>query len=108
MAVVALVMEHARNSGGPTLQRFVELKTRHFANANTRKLQELLGCFDRDWQVALDSFIVDELKSALDSVVALRNRIAHGESVGVTYSQISNYYVRAQKVIERIAALCVP
>lgn len=107
-AVAELLLEHARRAGGPTLQRFVELRTGRFANANAQRLQELLGTFDRDWQVSMNSFLVDELKDAVDSSVNLRNSIAHGESVGVTYQRISDYYVRVQKVIDRIADLCAP
>lgn len=107
-AVAELVLEHARRSGGPSLQRFVETKTRRFANANSERLQNLLGSFDADWRQTLGFFLVDELKDAVDSVVALRNTIAHGGSVGVTYQRISDYYMRVQKVVDQVADLCAP
>ncbi len=107
-AVAELVLEHARRTGGPTLQRFVELRTSRFANANSQRLQELLGSFDPDWQSSMNAFLADELKDAVDSLVDLRNSIAHGESVGVTYQRISEYYGRVQKVIDRIADMCAP
>jgi hypothetical protein len=81
-AVAELVLEHARRTGAPTLQRFVDRRTRHFANANSKRLEELLGDFDPDWRKELEAFVVDDLKDAVDGVVDLRNKIAHGESVG--------------------------
>jgi len=83
-AVAELVLEYARRSGSPSLQRFVELNTRRFTNANAERLQNLLGSFDPDWRQTLESFLVDELKDAVDSIVNLRNTIAHGGSVGLT------------------------
>jgi hypothetical protein len=107
-AVAELVLEHARRSGNPSLQRFVELNTRRFTNANAERLQNLLGSFDPDWRQTLESFLVDELKDAVDSIVNLRNTIAHGGSVGLTYQRISDYYARVQRVVDRIADLCAP
>lgn len=107
-AVTELVLEHARRAGGPSLQRFVDLRTRRFANANAQRLQDLLGSFDSDWRVALETLLVDEFKDAVDSIVDLKNTIAHGGSVGVTYQRVSDYYARVQRVVEQIADLCAP
>jgi hypothetical protein len=107
-AVTELVLEHARRSGGPTLQRFVELRTRHFANANAQRLKDLLGSFHSDWRDRLDGILTDGLDDAVNSVVDLRNAIAHGGSPGVTYHRIDEYYKRVQKVIDEIMDLCAP
>lgn len=107
-AVAELVLEHARRTGAPTLQRFVDQRTKHFTNANSQRLEDLLGNFDPDWRKDLEAFVVDDLKDAVDGVVDLRNKIAHGESVGVTYQRIADYYSRVQKVVDRIADLCAP
>lgn len=107
-AVAELVLEHARRSGSLSLQRFVERKTRRFTNANAQRLQNLLGSFDPDWSRTLESFLDGELKDAVDSVVDLRNTIAHGGSVGVSYQRVSDYYVRVQRVVDQIADLCAP
>nr|VFJ67139.1 MAG: hypothetical protein BECKFW1821C_GA0114237_101117 [Candidatus Kentron sp. FW] len=105
-AVAALLLKHAKQSGGPTLQRFVEIKTGRPMNLNVQRLQELLGSFDPDWSSELESFLVDECKEAVNSVVRLRNRIAHGETISVTYQQISGYHVKVQEVVNKIAELC--
>ena len=107
-AVVAFVLEHARQRGGPTLQRFVELRTKRFTNAKASRVQELLGSFDPNWRQELEDFLVEERKVAVDSIVSLRNVIAHGGSVGLTYSRIREYYEHAQRVVDRVGDLCVP
>ena len=107
-AVAELVLEHARQSGAPTLQRFVESQTRHFTNANCQRLQTLLGNFSPDWRLSLEGFLSDELRDAVDSVVNLRNTIAHGGSVGVTYHRIAEYYECVKQVTDYIADICAP
>lgn len=107
-SLVEIVQDHARGCGAPTLQRFVEQQTKRFTNANSHKILELLGSFNQDWRNQIDQFLKDDLKDAVDSIVALRNAIAHGNSVGLTYQRISDYYGRVQTVIEKIADLCIP
>lgn len=108
LALAALTVEHARKNGGPSLVRFVDVKTRRFANANAQRITELLGSFSTDWRTTLESFVVDERKAALDSLVSLRNRIAHGQSVDLTLSRVRDYFTEIQRVVEMVADLCDP
>ena len=107
-SVKELLLEHSRRNAAPTLQRFVEARTRRVANLNSERLQQLLGSFDPDWGKNLSLFLVDEKKDALDSVVDLRNKIAHGESIGLTYQRITEYFRHIQRVVGRVADLCAP
>lgn len=107
-AVSELVVEHARKTGAPSLQRFVDQRTKNFTNAKSQKLYNLLGDFDPEWRGLLEAHVAGELKDAVDGVVDLRNNIAHGQSVGVTYARVSDYYSRVQRVIDYIADLCDP
>ena len=105
-SVSELVLDHARRNGGATLQRFVEYETRRFTNANSQKLLNLVGSFHPDWRRTLETFMVDDIKDAVDSVVSLRHRIAHGGTVGITYQRIGGYYERVKKVVGQISMLC--
>jgi hypothetical protein len=105
-ALYELVVDHARRVGAPSLVRFIDQRTRKFTNAKSAKIFELVGDFDPDWRRSLEEILSDDLKDAVDSVVSLRNKIAHGESVGVTYVQIQDYYTRVQKVVGLVADVC--
>jgi hypothetical protein len=107
-SVYELVVEHARKTGAPSLQRFVDQRTKNFTNAKSQKLYNLLGDFDPEWRSLLETHLAGELKDAVDSVVDLRNNIAHGQSVGLTYARVSDYYSRVQRVIDYVADLCDP
>ncbi len=92
-AVSALIVDHARRTGAPSLGRFVHQRTKNLANTNSQKLINLMGDFDPNWRTSLEALLIDDLKDAVDSVVNLRNQIAHGESVGVTYQTVADYYL---------------
>jgi len=107
-AVAEMLMEHSRKNGAPSLQLFVESNTRNFTNANCEKLKKLLGNFSPDWRTRLERVLVDEVKDAVDSLVANRHIIAHGGSVGITYIRVLSYYKHVQVVVNLICNICDP
>jgi hypothetical protein len=107
-AVSELLMEHARRTGAPSLQRFVNASTRKFTNANCEKLKETLGRFDPRWRDRLDKVLVDQYKDAVDGLIALRHIVAHGGDAGVTYRRMTCYYDLVKVVVAEIAELCAP
>lgn len=106
-AVRELVQEHARQQSSPSVQKFVESSTRRFTNANCEKLKQLLGRFDTDWVAQLEISLIDEREEAVNSIVALKNSIAHGRSVGITFVRVKEYYENIQTVVQEIEQLCV-
>lgn len=107
-AVIELLLEYARIHSHPAIQRHVEHHLRQFTNAKAARLTQLLGTFDDDWRVDLENYLVGEYKDAVDGIVDLRHRIAHGKFVGVTMARVQDYYVRIKKVVDHIADLCLP
>lgn len=106
--VAELILEHARHRSQPSIQRFVDYHTRRIANVKAQRLQDLLGTFEPAWQSDLRTFLVDEKKDAVDSIVDLKNTISHGKSVGITLVQVKEYYEHVKQVIDHVADLCDP
>jgi hypothetical protein len=107
-AITELILEHSRRQASPSIQRFVEFRVQRLTNVNASRLIETLGAFDPEWQRDLESFVVDEKKDALDSIVGLRNTISHGGSVGVTLVRVKGYYEYILLIVDHIADLCAP
>jgi hypothetical protein len=107
-AISELLLEHARRHGGPSVQRFIESRTRRLTNINSQRLEDLLGAFDSDWRRDLGLYLIDEPRAAVDSILNLRNSIAHGQSAGVTYHRVKGYYQQVKQVVDRVADLCAP
>ncbi len=106
-AIAQIVQEHARRNGSPTLQKFVEAKTNRFTNAKTGKIMNFLGSFDKDWHQEIERYLAEGSGEAIDSVVSNRHQIAHGGDSQITYSQIRDYYTRAQELVNRVERLCL-
>jgi hypothetical protein len=105
-SIARCLLLYANRSGTHQLQRFVERTNRRFTNAKSEKILNLLGRFDPKWRIELESFLVDEKKDAVDSVIGLRNSISHGQSPGITYQRVKIYYTEIIKVVEKINNIC--
>ena len=108
-ALVELLLEHSRKGVKPSVQRFVQSRLKGQTNMECQRIIDLMGSFDDAWRVETETFLVDEKRAAIDSVIALRNAIAHGDqAAGVTVSRIDRYYQQVKVVLNRIADLCDP
>jgi hypothetical protein len=107
-ATIELVLAYTRRSASPAVMQYVEGQIRRVTNLNAQRLIEVLGSFDGDWRLQLEAHIIDERKAAVDSIVDLRNTIAHGRYAGVTMIRVRDYYANILKVVDRIADLCDP
>ena len=70
------------------------------------RLLTLVGIFNPDWREKLKLETEGVLKDSIDSIVANRNKIAHGENVGVTYIRMKEWYDSVIKVLELLERQC--
>lgn len=108
VAVVECAGWYATQKSAPPMAAYAWHTLERFANPNAERLLQLLGNFSPEWRGSLENFLVDEKKDAINSVVALRNQIAHGESVGVTYARIKAYYEAVKEIVEFVAIVFEP
>lgn len=107
-SVIEILTEHVRQQSSPSVQKYAGAKLQQFTTAKAQNVINLVGSFDADWHNDLTSFLVDDYKAAMDSVVASRHAIAHGQFVGITMHSVDRYYERVKEVVEHIAELCLP
>lgn len=104
-AVIALVLDFTERRSAPEVALYVERQLDHWTNPNVEKIASLVGCFKSDWRNKTTTYLSDEKKEAVNSLVALRHKIAHGEAVGTSLSQIKAYYGIVLGVVDFIADL---
>lgn len=97
---------YARTRAVPQVANYVERELSFFQNPTMGKILELVGSFNPEWEAELRAAVEGQLKDAVDSIVANRHRIAHGESVGLTFVRIKEYYRNALEVLEVIDQQC--
>lgn len=98
--------QYALENAVPPVGNYVGGKLKQFQNPKMEKIIQLTQAFSPEWAEALQSTADEESKAAVDSVVALRNQIAHGRNSGITFVRIKTYYEQALKVVEIIEDQC--
>jgi len=98
-AVSKIASEFCRKRSATQVANYADTQLNRLQNVKTEKLLQLVGGFDPAWRRSTEQFMEGARKDALDSVVNLRNKIAHGESVGITYARISEYYTRIKETV---------
>ncbi len=101
-AFVELLVTYARGAGSPALRGHVQVTLERLTNVNKKRLLDTVGGFDAGWRTEYDGFISDAREAALNSVVALRNDIAHGGGAGITLARIRDYWAAIQEIVEHL------
>jgi len=101
-----LLNDYARFNASPKIQHYVSKEIDNITNCKTDKIIQILSKFDAEWGKQFEEKIDNrspihrEIKDSIDTVVANRHRIAHGRSVGMTYTRISGFYNYCKTAIE--------
>jgi hypothetical protein len=106
ISIRSVYTAYAKDSSSPNVGNFVESHLERLQNPNMEKIAGLVGSFSSQWESDLRIATEGELKDAVDSIVANRNKIAHGEDVGITYARVQDYYKRIVRVLELVERQC--
>jgi RiboL-PSP-HEPN len=107
-SVCAIYEEYTENKAAPPIANFVADKLEYFQNPSMNKIFELVKSFNSKWEQDLRTYTQGELGESVNGIVNNRNKIAHGENVGITYATVQTYYQNVLKVIEFMENQCNP
>ena len=105
-SVKELLREYTQTRAPKTVFNYVSWQLSFLQSAHTDKISDLVSRFDESWLTSFQSFLTEERKAAVNSVVGNRHRIAHGQDVTVTISQLKQWYPRINEVIDHLIGLC--
>ncbi len=97
---------YAADKSSPRVARVVDRFLNGMQNPSAEALLQIAAAFDPTWRSELEAFIEGPRRAALDSIVANRNQIAHGESVGITFIRVRDWYNEIPSIIEFIEGMC--
>jgi hypothetical protein len=106
VSVRSLYSGYAKSKAAPYVVNFVERNLERLQNPNMEKILSIAVSFSPEWEAELRAATEGALKDAVDSVVANRNSISHGQDVGITYVRVSDYYKRVVRVLELVERHC--
>ncbi|MCH8146745.1 MAG: hypothetical protein IH987_01965 [Planctomycetes bacterium] len=85
---------------------FVTAQLGFLQNPKMGKILELVRKFSAEWAEQLEADTQGEIKAAVNSIVANRNKIAHGEDVSLGLVGLKDYYKSSKKLVKLIEQLC--
>jgi len=98
--------EYARTKAHPNVGRYVNKQLELFRSPKMGHILDLTRLFCKEWAEDLELQTDGELKDAVDSIVAIRHQIAHGNDTGISYVQVREYYRSVVKVIKLLEEQC--
>lgn len=99
-AVSSIVYAYAKNRSHKHIAAYVDKTISRLTNINSVKLKEIVGSLSPDLRQKLEDFFDDSQKeSSLNSLVNIRNTIAHGKDHGVTVVQANDYFKQCKEIV---------
>lgn len=106
--VCDILSHYAGNHGDTRLRRFVQAEISRNNSLNCEKIEKIIEKFDPSWIVSLKSTWTASERSAVDSLKAIRDQIAHGNSNGTGYATVAGYYNDAKAFITKVGNVILP
>lgn len=108
VAVSTIYKKYAKDKASPFVVNYVEKQLSGFQNPKMEKILNITKSFNPKWAEELELELRNnsEIKDSIDSIVDVRNKIAHGENVGITYSKMESYYKNALKLVKLLEEQC--
>jgi hypothetical protein len=100
VAVASLFDDFTDGCSAPQVTHYVSARLAGFQNPKMEKIIQLTQDFNPTWAETLRTRTDGRIKDAVDSIVATRHKVAHGENVGITYARMRDYYNAAVECVE--------
>lgn len=88
------------------VRRAMSRRLDRFRNPRLGVILDLVGEFDTAWEQELRSLADGAVGESVNSIVALRHRVAHGRSDRVSIGAVGSYFEEARKLPQRLVRLC--
>lgn len=107
-SMAAILGEYSLVRGNSQLSKFVDKSVSWENSLNCKKIANILDRFDTDWWKTIEQNTSDAQRSAVDSLKALRDQVAHGRSNGTGFNIIRQYYQELRTFIEVVGNVVLP
>lgn len=106
-SVRTIILQYVRTAAGDdSVERFVASQLERQPNLWYSVLVKLLGSFNPEWTVRLKSGTTDRMQRSLDSLVPIRNSIAHGDDVDISLTALQDYFLYTREIVHLVFEAC--
>lgn len=96
---------YAEQRADPSVARFVSHSLTRSRSPRMENIVGLVRLFDKNRANELENFAEGAIKESVNSIVGLRNQIAHGRPTDISVGRIGSYFDRAKKFAKKLEAL---
>jgi hypothetical protein len=95
------ISEYSKNRVPKEISRFLNTKFKDITNLKSSKFEEVLTSFSVEWGVKFRDYLDnhEQEKTSLDSVIAQRHIIAHGQSSNIGSTSMVQYYNDVKSIV---------
>ena len=106
--IQVVYQDFAKKSESPRVGRYVSRRLSRISTPNAEEFLQTAGHFDDQWRLELQEFFSKDSrpKEAINSIMSLRNNIAHGGKVSIAPTIVRNYLEQSVEVLEFIEKQC--
>lgn len=103
--VQSILGAYARENSSESVASYVVDQLGYLTSLNSRDVANLLGSFDMGWKREIDEQVEQEVKDSVNTIKAVRNNIAHGESNSSGFGAALKCYGNAKIFLERVSVI---
>ena len=110
LAVKTTLREYSESQirlDAPVIANFVDRQLEYTLNPWYSQILELVGKFSTKWKETLKESITQKQRDSLNSIVRMRNDIAHGVDVVLSLEILQQQFEDAKEVIILVNTVCV-
>lgn len=96
---------YAERESDEAVARFVGRRLRRIRSPNMDQILDLVGSFDKDREQQLREFVRGRIRASVNSVVNLRNEIAHGRSMDATIETVKAQFEDSRQLAGKLKEL---
>lgn len=100
-----VVLEYTRKRAQPKVVHFVSRSLDRLPSPNMDNILNLVRRLDSEVANDLDSFVDTSIKDSVNSIVRIRNKIAHGRSTSISIGRIMEYFDNARRFARKMDEL---
>lgn len=95
------ISEYSKGKVPKEINRFMTSKFKDITNLKSSKLEDVLTSFSVEWSDKFTDYLKEheQEKTALDSIIAQRHNIAHGQQSSIGEVSMNQYYEGVKHVV---------
>ena len=101
------ISEYSKKKVPNEINRFLTVKFKDITNLKSSRFEEVLTSFSVDWANEFRQYLEDheQKKASLDSVIAQRHSIAHGQPSTISMGSMTQYYEDVKSIVDYLDSI---